>query len=138
MNVFKEIANSLEQIYLDRERIPLIWKEVTQFYADNVFPDLINLGEKIHVLKENGMKNAIFSSIMPLTGRNFQAFDKKMNDLFPDETPTPEEEEVENVIDDEKYPLHFSLKQKKEKPININGIAPFLKEESIKSDVKRI
>ena len=134
MNVFKEIANRLEELYLERESVPMIWKEVTQFYADNVFPDLISLGEKIHVLKEDGIKNAIFSSIMPLTGRNFQAFDEKMNDLFPVETPTPEEEEVENVVD-EKYPLHFSLK---EKPIHINGIAPLLKAESIRSDVRRI
>ena len=136
MNIFKEIANSLEELYLERENIPTIWREVTAFYADNVFPDLIALGEKIHVLKEKGVKNAIFASIMPSTERNFQAFEKKMNSLFPDQTPTPEEE-IEAVVD-EKYPLHFSLKRKKEKPTHINGIAPFLKEESIKSDVKRI
>jgi hypothetical protein len=135
MNVFKEIANSLEELYLERENIPTIWREVTAFYADNVFPDLIALGEKIHVLKEKGVKNAIFASIMPSTERNFQAFDKKMNNLFPDETPTPEEEEIEDVVDDEKYPLHFSLKEKK---THINGVAPFLKAESIRSDVRRI
>lgn len=93
----KGTAEMLEQIYLQREHIPYIWKETTEFYAENVWPDLIALGHKIHLAKKSSAPAKIFiATIMPKTAANFDSFNNKMNEYM-DEVDA----ELENNDDDD-------------------------------------
>ena len=76
-------AEALEQIYLQREHIPYIWKQTSDFYAQNVWPDLIALGHKVHLAKKSSAPaKIIFATVMPKTAANFDSFNGKMNEYM--------------------------------------------------------
>ena len=98
MNIINNIATGLEEIYLQRDKIPELWTRVTNFYAENVWKDLIDLGEKVHMVKQtHSPKSAIASTFLPRTVRNFKQFDKEITEFMdsPEEEPEAVEEKPE-------------------------------------------
>jgi hypothetical protein len=76
-------AEALEQIYIQREHIPYIWKQTSDFYAQNVWPDLIALGHKVHLAKKSSAPaKIIFATVMPKTAANFDKFNDQMNEYM--------------------------------------------------------
>jgi hypothetical protein len=93
-------AEALEQIYLQRDHIPYIWKETTKFYAENVWPDLIALGHKVHLAKKSSTPGKIiFATFFPKTAANFDSFNDKMNEYM-DEVDQKLNRNNENNNDD--------------------------------------
>ena len=87
MSLIKEIGEGLENIYLQREKIPTMWNKVTKFYGDNVWPDLIDIGEKVHMMrKSHSPRTALFATLFPRTIRNFEQFDKELNEYMDEDT----------------------------------------------------
>lgn len=79
----KNTAEALEQVYLQRDHIPHIWQQTTDFYAKNVWPDLISLGHKVHLAKKSSAPaKIVFATIMPRTAANFDKFNDKMNEYM--------------------------------------------------------
>ena len=98
MNIINNIATGLEEIYLQRDKIPELWTRVTNFYAENVWKDLIDLGEKVHMVKQtHSPKSAIASTFLPRTVRNFKQFDKEITEFMdpPEEKPEAVKEKHE-------------------------------------------
>ena len=127
MSIINNLATSLEEIYLQREKIPGLWNRITGFYADNVWKDLIDLGEKVHMIKQtNSPKHAIASTFFPRTVRNFKKFDKEINefmDSFEEEEETEEVKEEKPVVEEVKKkpaPKLLYRMQKNGKPLNWN------------------
>lgn len=97
-NILKLLGNGLEEIYLQREKIPGMWTRVTTFYAENVWKDLIDLGEKVHMVKQtHSPKSAIASTFLPRTVRNFKQFDKEITEFM--DSPEEEPEATEATED---------------------------------------
>lgn len=97
--MLNNIATGLEEIYLQREKIPELWNKVTNFYAENVWKDLIDLGEKVHMVKQtHSPKSAIASTFLPRTIRNFPAFDKEITKFM--DSNAEEEVEVKEPVEE--------------------------------------
>ncbi|HIJ11238.1 TPA: hypothetical protein HA278_04230 [Candidatus Woesearchaeota archaeon] len=82
-NILKNLGDGLEEIYLQREKIPGMWNKVTRFYLENVWADLIDLGQCIHQIKKtNSPKSAIAATFFPRTVKNFKAFESEMEEFM--------------------------------------------------------
>jgi len=101
--IINKLATGLEEIYLQRDKIPELWTRVTDFYANNVWKDLIDLGEKVHMVRQtHSPKNAIAATFFPRTVRNFSKFEKEI-DEFMDSSEESNIEEPESTKTTEKH-----------------------------------
>ena len=113
-------AEALEQIYLQREHIPYIWKQTSDFYAQNVWPDLIALGHKVHLAKKSSAPGKIvFATIMPKTAANFDKFNDQMNEYMDKvDAELNKNNDTDNVINETDVNVkpvgdYFNIKSKK-------------------------
>ena len=124
MNIINNIATGLEEIYLQRDKIPELWTRVTTFYAENVWKDLIDLGEKVHMVKQtHSPKSAIASTFLPRTVRNFKQFDKEISEFM--DSPEEEPEATETV---EKHSAKLLHTNTNGKPFNWSGAGDYDKD----------
>jgi hypothetical protein len=130
MNIINSIATGLEEIYLQREKIPELWTRVTTFYAENVWKDLIDLGEKVHMVKQtHSPKSALASTFLPRTVRNFKQFDKEITEFM----DSPEEEfeaveEPEATETAEKHSAKLLYTNTNGKPFNWSSVGDYDKD----------
>jgi hypothetical protein len=127
MNIINSIATGLEEIYLQRDKIPELWTRVTTFYAENVWKDLIDLGEKVHMVKQtHSPKSAIASTFLPRTVRNFKQFDKEITEFM---DCSEEEPEVEEAKEDHTAKLLYTNKfHTNGKPFNWSSVGDYDKD----------
>jgi len=122
MNIINNIATGLEEIYLQRDKIPELWTRVTTFYAENVWKDLIDLGEKVHMVKQtHSPKSAIASTFLPRTVRNFKQFDKEITEFM--DSPEEKHEAVE-----EKHEAKLLYTNTNGKPFNWSSVGDYDKD----------
>ena len=112
------LLEALEEIYIKREIIPKMWDRTSQFYKENVWPDLIELGEKIHHTKKTHSRaKAIGMIFFPRSIREFKNFEADMDEIidkFEAENPrVPEspEDELSNEISEELLNTHIAVQE---------------------------
>ena len=109
--MLNNLLSGLEEVYVKREIIPKMWDRTSKFYKENVWPDLIDIGEKIHHTKKTHSRaRAIGMIFFPRTIREFKSFENDMDEIidkFEAENPplqeTPEDElsnEIEQKLTD--------------------------------------
>ena len=77
------LLDALEEIYIKREIIPKMWDRTSKFYKENVWPDLIDIGEKIHHTKKTHSRaKAIGMIFFPRTIREFKSFENDMDEII--------------------------------------------------------
>ena len=110
------LLEALEEIYLKREIIPKMWDHTANFYKENIWPDLIDIGEKIHHTKKTHSRaRAVAMIFFPRTIREFKTFEDGMEEIvdkFEAENPpqVPEDQWTEEV----KEEVDNALKSKQE------------------------
>ena len=78
----KELAEGLNEMYVQRDKVPEIMDRLNNFVKDNVMQDLIDLGSRINgVKKHHSPQLAIISIFLPKTVANFSKFDKDMTEF---------------------------------------------------------
>ena len=93
-----------------------MWDRTAQFYKENIWPDLIDIGEKIHHTKKTHSRaRAIGMIFFPRTIREFKTFEdgmEKIVDKFEAENPpqVPEDQWTEEVREE----VDNALKSKQE------------------------
>ena len=102
--MLNNLLSGLEEVYVKREIIPKMWDRTSKFYKENVWPDLIDIGEKIHHTKKTHSRaRAIGMIFFPRTIREFKSFENDMDEIidkFEAENPRPENE-LSNEISEE-------------------------------------
>ena len=112
MSILKDLAEGLNEMYLQREKVPEIMDRLNDFVKDNVMQDLIDLGSRINgVKKHHSPQLAIVSVFLPRTVANFSKFDKDMTDFVDGE---------EKLV--ESPPKKINGKKKSKKKNNYFGI----------------
>ena len=106
--MLNDLLSALEEVYVKREIIPKMWDRTSKFYKENVWPDLIDIGEKIHHTKKTHSRvRAIGMIFFPRSIREFKNFETDMDqivDKFEEEHPrVPEnpEDELSSEISEE-------------------------------------
>ena len=101
------LLEALEEIYIKREIIPQMWQRTAKYYADNIWPDLIDIGEKIHHTKKTHSRARVIGMIFfPRTIREFKNFENDMDKIIDkfeaEQNPKiPENEQSEEVYENE-------------------------------------
>lgn len=114
MSFIKEIAEGLNEMYIQRQKVPMIMDKLNAFVKDNVMQDLIDLGSRINGVKQHHSPQlAVISLFLPRTVANFSKFDKDMTKFVDDETA---EEQIEIK------PKKINGKKKSKKNTNYFGI----------------
>ena len=78
-SALKDIAEGLNEMYVQRDKVPEIMDRLNTFVKDNIMQDLIDLGCRVNqVKKHHSPKLALISVFFPRTVANFSKFDKDM------------------------------------------------------------
>lgn len=86
MSLLKDLAEGLNEMYIQRDKVPEIMDRLNNFVKDNVMQDLIDLGCRVNqVKKHHSPKLALVSVFFPRTVANFNKFDKDMTNFVDDE-----------------------------------------------------
>ena len=90
MSALKNIAEGLNEMYIQRDKVPEIMDRLNTFVKDNVMQDLIDLGCRVNqVKKHHSPKLALISVFFPRTVANFSKFDKDMTKFVDDDDVEP-------------------------------------------------
>ena len=99
MSALQEIAEGLNELYENREKIPEFMNRLNTFAKECVMQDLIDLGCRVNqVKKHHSAKLAVISIFLPRTVANFTKFDQEMTEFLDQE----EEVEVELKVNGRK------------------------------------
>jgi hypothetical protein len=129
MNIINNIATGLEEIYLQRDKIPELWTRVTTFYAENVWKDLIDLGEKVHMVKQtHSPKSAIAATFFPRTVKNFKAFEEQMDKFMDSSEEETAVEEPEATKTAEKHTAKLLYTNTNGKPFDWSSVGDYEKD----------
>lgn len=83
MSALKNVAEGFNEIYRQREKLPEMMDKLNVFVKENVVPDLIDIGCRIHQAKTTHSPHITALSIFfPRTVSNFREFDKSMSDFL--------------------------------------------------------
>jgi hypothetical protein len=86
MSALKNVAEGFNEIYRQREKLPEMMDKLNVFVKENVVPDLIDIGCRIHQAKTTHSPHITALSIFfPRTVSNFKEFDKSMSDFLDEE-----------------------------------------------------
>ena len=98
-NGLKNVAEALNELYENREKIPEFMDRLNTFAKKCVMQDLIDLGCRVNqVKKHHSAKLAVISIFLPRTVANFTKFDKEMTEFLDGE----EEVEIKPKINGKK------------------------------------
>ena len=114
MSTLKKLAEALNEMYIQRDKVPEIMDRLNNFVKENVMQDLIDLGCRVNqVKKHHSPRLALASVFFPRTVANFNKFDKEMTEFV-------DGEEVEEKL--ETKPKKINGKKKSKKNPNYFGI----------------
>ena len=83
MSVLKNVAEGLNELYEQREKLPEMMDKLNTFVKANVVPDLIDIGCRVHQAKATHSPHITTLSIFfPRTVTNFKKFDKNMSNFM--------------------------------------------------------
>ena len=83
MSALKNIAEGLNELYENKEKIPEFMDRLNTFAKECIMQDLIDLGCRVNqVKKHHSAKLAVVSIFLPRTIANFKKFDKEMTEFL--------------------------------------------------------
>ena len=81
--MIKDLAEGFDELYKQREKLPEMMDRLNAFVKENVVPDLIDIGCRVHQAKTTHSPHITALSIFfPRTVTNFKKFDKNMTDYL--------------------------------------------------------
>lgn len=83
MSILKNVAEGLNEVYLQREKLPEMADKFNAFVKENILPDIIDIGCRVHQAKTTHSPHVTALSVFfPRTVTNFKKFDKNMSDYL--------------------------------------------------------